>query len=322
VISRAVPALLAALAAGCHLVIDPEKVPRPSEVTALTAGEDHTCAVVSRQVFCWGRNDYNQLGVGYGVPGGSTPVLMRQLSAAADAAVAGSNHTCATAGGRVTCWGYNNYGELGDAPGETGPFEVPNSSDGPVAAGQYFTCAIREGFVRCWGGNDKGQLGGPTSGGATPVEVPGVQGAEALAAGGSHACAIVEGGAVTCWGDSRPPSLVLASGATAIAAGLDHACAIAGGGVTCWGGGTPGSVALPSPVTAIAAGGIRTCAIAGGDVWCWSVGGAPVQATTDGSTSIVAVGGDHTCFLSSAGLSCFGDDDHGQLGPDPVVLFQ
>ena len=37
---RAAPALLAAFAAGCHLVIDPEKVPRPSEVQALAAGAE------------------------------------------------------------------------------------------------------------------------------------------------------------------------------------------------------------------------------------------------------------------------------------------
>ena len=76
----------------------------------------------------------------------------------------------------------------------------------------HFVCAVRaSGQVVCWGENLNAQLGinPPVDGGAPDagtafssrgIVVPGVTGATHVAAGYQHACAVVAGGGVWCWG--------------------------------------------------------------------------------------------------------------------------
>jgi len=91
----------------------PEAVPLPGAVRALTAGADHTCALlVSGDVACWGDNDRGQLGDGT-TTARSQPVLVQGLRDAA-AIDAGDGHTCAIREtGHVVCWGDDRWGQLG-----------------------------------------------------------------------------------------------------------------------------------------------------------------------------------------------------------------
>ena len=65
-------------------------------------------------VFCWGKNNYGQLGDGT-TSNRDTPTITASLGTKAVAIAAGYDHTCAILdNGEVSCWGRNQNGQLGD----------------------------------------------------------------------------------------------------------------------------------------------------------------------------------------------------------------
>lgn len=87
-----------------------------AEVTAISSGKHHTCAVMNYGgVKCWGANDGGQLGNGERASKVNLPVDVIGLSSGAIGVSAGSEHTCALMkNGGVKCWGNDYYGQLGD----------------------------------------------------------------------------------------------------------------------------------------------------------------------------------------------------------------
>jgi len=151
-----------------------------SNAIAVSAGSEHTCAVLSDgTVECGGDNCTGDLGNGGTELDSSTPVLVSGVSNAI-AVSAGSEHTCAVvSGGTVECWGDNTYGELGngtDANSST-PVLVSGLSNAiAVSAGYSHSCAdLSGGSVECWGYNGSGELGnGTDTNSLTPVLVRGL----------------------------------------------------------------------------------------------------------------------------------------------------
>src|SRR5579862_7674623 len=95
-----------------------------------------------------------------------------------------------------------------------------------VAVGDYSTCAIVVSRIDCWGDDAFGQLGDATKENSlTPVAVPGLQGARAVGLGGSHGCAVLGGGEVSCWGATAGGTGHL----PALVPGLAHAVSVAVG---------------------------------------------------------------------------------------------
>jgi cysteine-rich repeat protein len=199
-----------------------------------------------------------------------------------------------------------------------------------IATGTFVerTCVrTRTGAVRCWGRNSGGQLGYGNQVDVGDDEVPADVGsielggsAVQLAGSSTHTCALLDDGAVRCWGggnrlgygntenigDDEVPAdagdLDLGGDAVQITAGPSHTCALLeNAAVRCWGladGGALGHGDL-EPI-----GDDETPATAG-DI---DVGG-------DSPVVELAAGNGHTCArLESGAVRCWGFNSHGQLG--------
>ncbi len=151
-----------------------------SDAVEVEAGYCHTCAKrANGEVLCWGWDTYGQVGAAASDSCGGyacalSPQVVRGLADVVDLS-SRHTHTCALhSTGRVSCWGNNQYGELGDgltsheacANGDCSraPVEVAGLNDvAEIEAGGFSTCAVRSNCeVWCWG-NNPGHLGDGTT---------------------------------------------------------------------------------------------------------------------------------------------------------------
>jgi alpha-tubulin suppressor-like RCC1 family protein len=188
-----------------------------SNIVSITAAHSrHTCALLDdRTVWCWGANDFGQLGDGAG-DGLDNPTAV-QVSGLSNVTQidTGAHHTCAVReDGTVWCWGSNFEGALGDGTAvqvrETPVQVVGITTAVSVAAAYSPSCAVLEdGTAWCWGKNGDGQLGhgGTEAFSTVPVQVSGLATVTAVTAGEGHACALLEDTSAWCWGDNSDSQL-------------------------------------------------------------------------------------------------------------------
>ena len=319
--------------------IDSEsKVPAPvggvlanQKVTQLATGSYHTCAVTEEgRAYCWGMNDYGQLGNG-NESDSNMPVLVQGLpnDKTAIRIATGSNFSCAlTEDGRAYCWGNGASGRLGN--GDTADSNVPvavndaafgGSKVTQIAGGLAHACAVTDnGRAYCWGNGASGGLG---NGGPADSDVPvavkdttfGAFKVTQIAAGSNHSCAVTEDGGAYCWGGNNYGALGNATNTsslepvavdndslgnaevTQISAGSQYSCAsTASNGAYCWGFygfgqlGTSGELDSNLPL---------------------KVGGYLIEQ----SIMQVSAGQHHSCAVTATGKAyCWGNGDQGRLG--------
>ena len=343
-------------------------LPTGTEVRAAETGLEHTCAITfTDQVTCWGYGLNGRLGYGNSTSIGDNEIpalnpvnngIVRQqarVGGATALAVGHGGHSCAIArSGQVSCWGDNSFGQLGlghindigdnEPPQQGGQVPLPSGFRAiSLAIGEFHTCALTTvGRVFCWGRGADGRLGtGNTNNVGDDnrvdqegvlVSLPGGRRVTAIAAGLAHTCALMEGGAISCWGlgatgqlgygntnsigDNETPAANPSTGglvqtpsgmgAIAIGAGAYHTCAVLTDlSLTCWGDGADGRLGYgntndigdnetpnANPV---------------------NTGRVPLGA----GVKLVEVSGgaQHTCARRTDGkVACWGSNGFGQLG--------
>ena len=320
---------------------------------AISSGGAHTCVILDNgDVSCWGFGTNGRLGNG-GTSDKTTPTLTSSLGTGRTAVAisSGGAHTCVILdNGEVSCWGYGNAGQLGDGGTSDNTTPTLTSSLGTgrttalserdfngngvlnileqkildvtgksIAGGASLQCVILDnGKVSCWGWGVYGQVGnGGTSSKSSPTLTSSLgsgRTAIAVSTGYAHACAILDNGLVSCWGQGNSgqlgnggtsskssPTLTssLGSGRTAIAisSGYQHTCALLDNGtVSCWGEGSDGRLGNGNEQDSL-------------NPW-------PVSSFGTGRTAVaISVGSFHSCaILDNGDVSCWGKGSDGQLG--------
>jgi alpha-tubulin suppressor-like RCC1 family protein len=210
-------------------------------VHSMVSDGDGYCALFdSGTVQCWGLGEFGELGNGQfynpSGPGGSASPVQVQgvggngaLSNVASLTSDGNGYGyCALLdSGGVDCWGFGEFGELGNGQFYTA---VPNGSattvrvadtDGTgtlsgvtslASGGEGYCAVLTSGGVDCWGYGPDGELGNgqyysaSPNGSALPVQVIDTDGGGLLAGvadltgDGNGYCAVLTSGALDCWG--------------------------------------------------------------------------------------------------------------------------
>lgn len=296
-------------------------------VAQVSAGGNHTCALDPRgNVLCWGSDDEGQLGDDGALRDHRTPVAVAApVAGNATAIASGEHHACALLrGGGAACWGEGRFGRLGDGSkahvSRLTPLRVRTRARlTQITAGTYHSCALTaDGVVLCWGQDFVGQVGDDAAlvdrSRPTPVALPRGRRATQVSAGASHSCAVLDDGAIACWGWALSGRL--------------------GDGSTQGEQPIPVKVDLPAGRVArsVSAGGFHTCAVLDdASAWCWGSDDegqlgdddafadqarpARVALPAGRTATAITAGDHHTCALLDGGaIACWGSDADARLG--------
>jgi alpha-tubulin suppressor-like RCC1 family protein len=313
-----------------------------SSITAIAAGEKHTCALaesdsISGYAQCWGEGAEFKLPNTFST---TNQPLPQSGTFSTTGFVMGEGHTCLlNSTGNLLCWGRNGEGQLGDGTTATdGSQHSPNFGQRiairirQASGGKRTTCAVdQSGTVHCWGANDRGQVGIGAQG--TPELVPRAvvglpEPAVQVATSGEHSCALGASGTAYCWGandagqsDGRvasatpqvtPKAFEVGSSSALtgvdITAGGSHACArLTSGGVVCWGRNDSGQLGDGTLISRSV-----PAPVLGFEL---SEPGASTTALRTAGAIAASAGADSTCIVDAQGRArCFGAGSEGQLG--------
>jgi alpha-tubulin suppressor-like RCC1 family protein len=287
--------------------------------TTLVAGRDSACALKPNgAAYCWGRNDFGQLGDGT-TTHRNAPVAV--LGGLTFATIESKHlHTCGlTTAGAAYCWGLNDNGQIGDNT-NTNATQPTLVLGGHVfvqlhSGGSHVCGLTAAGQAWCWGNNSTGHLGNGTNAGSKiPVAVTQTGGLTfaRLWLGSDTTCGLTAAGAAYCWGRNAEGEL---------------------GDGTNTSRNTPGLVSGGLAFRALSGGWFHMCGLTTtGQLHCWGLNndhqlgdgsttaknapGTPIGPTFDSVS-----GSDYftTCGVIAGAAHCWGYNANGQAGDGTLV---
>ena len=306
------------------------KVQGIDDAVAISTGVGSSCALHNDgNISCWGSNSLGQLGNGTGGTfHAHSPVPVKvtgidDATAITTGSFFDSNSCALHQTGTISCWGRNDFGQLGNGTGgnegdmSSVPVKVQDIGNATaISAGWGHSCALHQnGTISCWGINLTAQIDDneePTN--SVPVKVQDIDDATAISAGWGHSCALHQNGTISCWGINEygqlgdgsdegslvPVGVVGIDDATAISAGNFHTCALhRNGNISCWGYNLDGQLGD------------------GTDSDLAKHSSVPVKVVNIDDATAIGTSWDHSCALHQNGtISCWGRNDLGQLGND------
>ena len=203
----------------------------PFLIEEITAGANYTCArSQDNEIKCWGETGsqiHQSCVVGISdvrEPPAGVLNLERDdnnIRHQAHAISAGSDFTCALLNGdKLMCWGQNDKSQIvANTASICRPTRAPSiirsNLDG-VSAGTQHLCELsKTGIVSCRGHNDRGQIGIPNAQNSSTITYWAGVGlgsgrtVSQLASGNGHNCALLDNGALKCWGGNGSGQLGL-----------------------------------------------------------------------------------------------------------------
>jgi len=266
---------------------------------AIEAGDFHTCGLSGETAYCWGNNDWGQLGEGT-TSSHSTPVQVyggykfKQLSASgATTNFAYVGQTCGvTRDGATMCWG------IAATPSSfvstsTPRVIAPAFHFREITTGGMDVCGITDAQAGyCW--QDRGAE-------STPIALTTAVLFATIVGGETHKCGVSTSGKGYCWGYNSvgqlgdgtfggaerqaPVAIAPSLNLQSFALGMFHTCALTTSGEAyCWGWNldgqlgngdihdraAPGAVSTTIRFKQLAAGSAHTCGITEtGEAYCW-----------------------------------------------------
>lgn len=292
----------------------------------------HTCAIDDAgKVYCWGKNQFGQIGVGTQVNVLSPKAISGALAGRVVKEVSTSSEgTCALdTTGFAYCWGMAGVtGTVGTGTNSPGPsmefewFPVRVANNGIIAGKTYTTvsvtrngaCAVSEGVQYCWGLIENGTVTSAMN--APRTVMNGLPAGESVIETDEY-CVRMSGGRAYCHFYTYTSAGYVRMGGTDVAPLSD------------------------SPVQEMDA---DSCIISQGQPWCHTgvgIGGqrvvsydfytpdkiaeSPVDISTGGllegkNVTLASGRGSHSCAVADDEMYCFGRNDSGQLGNGSTAI--
>jgi alpha-tubulin suppressor-like RCC1 family protein len=238
-----------------EMVTEPQLVSGGSTTwKSVVAGPSASCALGDDgAVWCWGLSYSGEVGL----PPGELAAAPTRVGETSDwhAISLHKHHVCGIHGEQhlLSCWGQNDYGQLGRVGGnQLQPELVATDADGwaQVSAGYYHTCGVKlDGSLWCWGKNEEGQLGLEGADHDAPARVDDRSDWAQVSSGKYHTCATRSDHTLWCWGSADGGRV----GSGAAPSGF-----------------TPLPIAEERRFVAVEVNELHSCAVAeDGTLWCW-----------------------------------------------------